>query len=141
MSKVSTSAALVIAAAATTTVLMGCSSTASQPTNSPTSSATSSSPTSTQTSIPSNSSSPGTYMITMNTTEVRVKVGTVLEVGIPDIASVYTNNSKVLELYQPTTKNAAPYNGGAKVIGAGTATFTLNHRGGGVDPITVIATS
>lgn len=80
-------------------------------------------------------------MITDSTTEIRVKVGTGLDVGMPDIGSVYTNNPKVLEIYQPSTKDGTVYNGGAKVIGPGTAIFTLNHKGGGVDPITVIATN
>lgn len=79
-------------------------------------------------------------MITASTTEIRAQVGSGIDVGMPDVASVYTNKPKVLEIYQPSTKDGMVYNGGAKVIGPGTAVFTLNHKGGGVDIITVIAT-
>lgn len=94
-----------------------------------------------RTSTPTNSSAPAPVVVTPETNEVRIKVGQRIDVNAPDTANVYTNNPKVLEIYQPNPNSDPPYNGGAKAIGVGTAIFTLNHKGGGVAPITVIVTN
>lgn len=54
-----------------------------------------------------------------------VKVGAFLNVTTPNVTKVTTNNPRVLEVTQPHSDGSATFNGGARVVGAGSATLTV----------------
>lgn len=56
---------------------------------------------------------------------VTVKVGGFLNVVTPNVTKVTTDNPRVLEVSQPHSDGSATYNGGARVVSAGSATLTV----------------
>lgn len=57
--------------------------------------------------------------------DIQVKVGDTLVVTTPNVTKVATDNPSVLEVSQPHSDGSAEFNGGAKVVGAGTANLMV----------------
>lgn len=52
-------------------------------------------------------------------------MGDFLDVTTPNVTKVTTDNAKVLKVSQPHSDGSAEFNGGAQVIGKGTATLSV----------------
>ncbi len=59
-----------------------------------------------------------------------MKVGNTLNVTTSNATTVATDNADVLRVSQPGTDGSATFNGGAAVVGEGTATLTVSGKSG-----------
>lgn len=98
------------------------------------SSDSSSSPSASPTSSASRSESGDTAVVSpIEVTEagdVSAKVGNVLNVTTVDATMIATDNPSVLKVSQPRTEGSATFNGGALVVGEGTAKLTVSGASG-----------
>ncbi len=69
-----------------------------------------------------------------------VKVGDHLNVTSDGVTKVSTDNAEVLKVSQPHTEGQATFNGGAEVVGAGTATLVVSGKGGELYSTKITAT-
>ncbi|MGB2969824.1 MAG: hypothetical protein WBB44_06240 [Candidatus Nanopelagicales bacterium] len=70
---------------------------------------------------------------------LNVKVGNTLNVTTADATTIATNNTSVLKVTGPRTEGGASFNGGAVVVGQGTAKLTVSGDSGVLYVVNVTA--
>lgn len=107
--------------------LAGCSTSTSAPSESPATPAATS---------PSAPASPTTtdvlppIVVDGSSEGINATVGDVLDITVPNVTKVSTDNSQILEVTQPRDDGSATFNASATVLSAGTATLTIEKPGG-----------
>lgn len=71
--------------------------------------------------------------------DVAAKVGNTLNVTTASATVIATDNATVLEVSQPRTEGSASFNGGALVVGEGSANLTVSGANGQLYVVKVTA--